>query len=52
MRETDTEVVFPMHMQNEQKRLYVKLMEEPKTKPYRHKIIQIEKEGQIFRIES
>ena len=52
MRETDTEVVFPMHMQNEQKRLYVKLMEEPKTEPYRHKIKQVEKEGQEFRIES
>ena len=49
MRQTDTDLVFPMHMQGRYD-LYDRLMEEPVAAGYRGKIAHITGEGQVFAV--
>ena len=51
MRQTDTDVVFPMHMWGEDYSVYDRLMREPEAEGYRDRVMQIEKTQQIFEIE-
>ena len=47
MRHTDTDIVFPMHMQG-QYGLYERLMEEKTSAGYRDRVAHITGEGQVF----
>ena len=49
MRQTDTECVFPMHMQEEYE-INDRLMKEAVTKNYRNKIMHIEHCSQQFEL--
>lgn len=51
MRQTDTEVVFPMHMWGEDYTVYDRLQKEPAAENYRDRVMHIAKTWQIFEIE-
>lgn len=51
MKQTDTDVVFPMHMWWEDYTVYDRLMREPAAEGYRDKVMRIEKAQQTFEIE-
>lgn len=51
MRQTDTDVVFPMHMWGEDYSVYDRLMREPAAEGYRDRVMRIEKTQQTFEIE-
>ena len=51
MRQTDTDVVFPMHMWWEDYSVYDRLLKEPAAEGYRDRVMRIEKTQQIFEIE-
>lgn len=50
MRHTDTDVVFPMHMQD-QYDLYDRLMEEESALDYKTRVARITREGQSFELD-
>ncbi len=50
MRQTDTQHVFPMHMQEDYE-VYGKLIRLPETEGYRDKIVHIDRPSQTFELE-